>query len=82
MQSKTYYPDLGTVMSTGNLRIPTAGLTDDGERVDGYEEIDAKHPKYNEWFELINQRGPLLEALRANREKRKEERRAKLENKS
>ena len=66
-------------MPNGNLRIPTAGVSNDGsEKLDGYEEINAEHPSYAKWFEIINRRGPLLEALGDTRTRRKEERRTRL----
>jgi hypothetical protein len=60
-------------MPDGNLRIPTTVVTDDGESLCGYEEVDTSHPRYDEWLELISQRGPLLDAARVRREERKEE---------
>ena len=78
-EDKAYYPFTGRVLPNGDLRIPIAGTTTDGERWDGYETVTQGHPRYAEWRALIEKRGPLVEAIRHQRQQRREQRRNKQE---
>ena len=77
--NKTYYPFTGRVLPNGDLRIPIAGIAPDGERWDGYETVTHAHPNYDEWRELIEKRGPIVEASKAERQRRNEQRRTRQE---
>lgn len=75
--NKRYYPDLARLLPDGNLRVPISS-TFGRERCTGYETIDPTHPKFAEWMQIVKDRGPLDEAVKARRRKDKEQRRARL----
>jgi len=77
-----YYPEFGRLLPNGNLLIPTAGRSADGERLDGRVEVSPDDPNYGFWLARFQNREQYLanaadERMRARQQRRAQARDAK-----
>ena len=80
MSEFTYYPVFGELLPNGNLRVSVAGVSPDGEKWDGTEEICPGHSNYGKWLEIITHKERYLASM-ADEEKRAREEKRKLKHK-
>ena len=69
-----YHPLFGSILPDGQLKISTAGRTDD-EIWDGYTIISEGHDHYFTWRHVIENKEKIRDELKENDKRRRAERR-------
>lgn len=77
MAEINYHPQFGTILANGNLRIPTSGQADDGEKWDGTVEIAPDHPNYSAWYQAVQDKECSIQAMGEETKLAREKRRQK-----